>query len=389
MTNSEQRALASPPEIALSWSPPRWVLTITRGITGLLMIAAAIATLVFGAKAISAWNREFEFLTLALFPIILFITVAIHEYGHVLGARWGRLTPMRMRVGRLDLLKQRRGWRVRLHRNRQPMYGFVIAYPQPGTPLRAAYIKMTVAGPSANLVAAAIFCGCGLAAGAGASEICLALAVMNLAIGVINLIPTAVKHPSDGLLLLGWWRGIPENEPGLVFTRLMGLSLEGMTADEYPEATMALLAQQPLPMRLTYEYLRLKASQDRGEWWVAEDVERELQNHLGALGPAMAHACEDLIALLRAEIVFSKMLVRGDSNELENSASRSIVEWFAPYLIPRIQALRAALAGNVQERDRQLRVSEIRVEQSLDRGLQISETRLRKAVLGVQAAVRA
>ena len=102
----------------------------------------------------------------------------------------------------------------------------------------------------------------------------------------------------------------------------------------------------------------------------------------------MTQACEELVALLRAEICFSKMLVHGDTNQFEDSVSQSTVEWFAPYLIPRIQALRAALAGNEQERDRQLRVSEMHVEQGIDRGLQVSETRLRTAVLGVRAAVR-
>ena len=71
MTNNEKPRARESAENRPTWSPPRWVLTITRGITGLLMIAAAVATLVFGAKAISAWDREFEFLTLALFPIVL------------------------------------------------------------------------------------------------------------------------------------------------------------------------------------------------------------------------------------------------------------------------------------------------------------------------------
>ena len=94
-----------------------------------------------------------------------------------------------------------------LHRNRQPMYGFVIAYPRAGASVREAYIKMTLAGRQQS------DCGGNLLwlwigdqsrrigdmPGAGRK---------NLAIGVVNLIPTVPSIPATGSYC---WGGCAES----------------------------------------------------------------------------------------------------------------------------------------------------------------------------------
>ncbi|MBD8872857.1 site-2 protease family protein [Rhodanobacter sp. DHB23] len=85
-------------------------------------------------------------------------TVIIHELGHYAAARWAGMTVMQVRFGRIEVISQQRGWRVRWStRQKIRVGGLVSAACDPGRPMRPQVLCLAAGGPLANLVAVAIF----------------------------------------------------------------------------------------------------------------------------------------------------------------------------------------------------------------------------------------
>lgn len=372
----EGAALAAP------WDVPQWAVAIGGKLATLSIVIGGIATYFLCYLALHEWSREFSFFAILLAPVFGFLAVVAHEFGHVAGAIWARMTPMRMQVGNLDLLKRRRGWRMRWHRNKLRVSGFVIAFPHPDEPLRRSFVKMIIGGPLANMLLATIFIGAAqFPMPTGLAYLGFAFAGMNLAVAVATLLPSQRDMASDGMQLMQWMRGKPDDGPGMAFVGLMGISVNGMTADELPDAEVAVLARQAMPMPLMFEWIRLKASQNLEEWHVGEAVERSLDEHLSSLDDRMLPHLSEFLVLIRAEIAFSKAMAELDASHLTHLPNGDAgLTWNAPHLAPRFQALGAALAGNADERKEFLQRSKKLAEQSVDLALHRSEAKLRASI---------
>ena len=371
---------ASPPP----WDVPVWVTTTGKALSGLLIATGALVAWFCCYLAAYDWMREFAYLAILLLPLVAFIAVFVHEIGHVKGAEWGRMTPVRMQLGNLDFLKQSNGWRVRWYRNKLRVSGFVVAYPHPAESLRGSAIKMIIGGPLANLLAAIIFFGAGqVLMPSAAAYLCFAFAAMNTAMGVANLMPMRFGWASDGLQLLWWLRGMSEGHRDLAFMRLMGRTVSGTTADKLPASEVAMLAEQAMPMPLIFEWLKLKASHSRNEWQAAEEVERSLDRHIAVADPTMLPQLAELIAIMRAEISFSKAISSRDTSVLDIDVLDAGTRWLVPHLAPRLQALQAALGGDIETCEALLLQSQVHAERSVDKALHHSEARLRDAVIAI------
>jgi hypothetical protein len=58
------------------------------------------------------------------------------------------------------------------------------------------------------------------------------MAVLNLVVGLANLLPTSREIASDGLLMIQWLRCKDERTPDLHFARLNALSVKGVLAED-------------------------------------------------------------------------------------------------------------------------------------------------------------
>ncbi|MDR6671816.1 M50 family metallopeptidase [Xanthomonas sp. 1678] len=198
---------------------------------------------------------------------MLLATLAVHEYGHLLAARGIGMTVYMMKIGPLQMLARRRGWRLRWQRGWPGYAGYVMALINPYAALRPQYAVLSAGGPAANLLVALLMGALGLNLGVQArvGAFCVGFAVLNLAVGLANLIPSRTAiGPSDGLYLLGLSRRLDADRPDRVLAQLNGLSCRGITADNLPAERVALLAQDD--WWLFHSWFVLKAAQNRCQW---------------------------------------------------------------------------------------------------------------------------
>lgn len=309
------------------------------------------------------------------------VAIWLHEAGHYVGARVMGMRVLRVNATLVDMIPQRRGLRARW-RGVRGLGGFVYALPVPDRPMRPAYLAHIAGGPGANLLVALL---CMLTVwlfretqGIG---LLLAFGVINAALGVSNLVPRANAIHNDGYLLLSWIRGVDEQGPALLPTRLASLSVSGVQADALPEAELAEMERQPSPLPLHALWYRIKAAQHRGEWEAAPALKEALETQLALLDPAMRTALHDFIELLRVEIAFSEaMRVRSDAPLRDVAIGRDIA-WFAPPLVPRLDALYAASSGDAAVCLRALEQARRYAENEIEASVATSEARIATALL--------
>lgn len=366
---------------APTWELSRWVLKSFQLMAVIAWIACVAITAICFVGMFEEWTPRYSLVGIILLPIASFAAALIHEFGHLKGAEWGQMIPVRMLVGNIDFKKVARGWKVRWHRSPLNLAGLVIAYATPDRSLRESSIKMTAGGPLANIAAAVFFFCIARYIEVGTLRLgFIGFAILNTAMGAINLLPTRKLFPSDGLQLLYWLRGFPEDDPSTTYTRLMGRSVCGTTAESLPDDEISALDSQPLPMPLVAIWLRLKASQNRGDWFQASGFENSLNQLLAQHEPAVVRQMDDNVVIMRAEIAFSKAMAAHEPSHVADIQLNSNARWFAPHLMPRLQAVAAKLAGDGDKAECYLRESEQQAEQSIDLALRASEALLRKSI---------
>ena len=311
--------------------------------------------------------------------LFIFLSLILHELGHVVGARVYGMTVARVNISGIEFHSLRRGVRVRQsrikHRN---VGGYVQAFPMFGRPMRPQMISLTLGGPMGNLVVA-ILCGaCGWLMFPRASAFfLLSFATLNLGSALVNLIPYQGSLPSDGLVLLRLLRGFDENATELAQLRLISRSIAGQTADQLPEDEVVLLEQQPSPIPLIALWYRLKADQNRGDWARADSRRTQFEALEHALVPAQRTMLFETLAILRTELAFSRAMLTGDSTELDKAPLPARAAWTCPWLQLRCQALAASLRGDRTRCAELLETSRRKAENSIDRALWSSEALLR------------
>ncbi|QSX77970.1 zinc metalloprotease [Agrilutibacter solisilvae] len=375
---------ATPPPSDFAWNPPPAAQLACKVLQGVLNWLAIVASVACCCVAVAFWREDLGFLGIFLCVALWVLAVAVHEGGHVLGARASGMTVFHASVGRLEFKAQRRGWRVRWNRKKPQLAGLVVAFPDPRVPMRAPCMLMTVAGPAANALVGGL---CALLAaalwerGGSACWLLLSFASINLPLALTNLLPTQKHAASDGLMLLRWLRARDEAAPELVFARLNGLSAVGTTADQLPPDQVALLETQPAPMPLVHLWFVLKADQNRLDWHRAAALHDVLEERVAAMPVEQQAGLEAFIAQLRCEIRFSRAMagIPNDA-ELEHGLDAD-ADWHYPTLRLRCRALTAARAGDAALARQLLEQTRASARQSVDLAMEKSEHRLCEAVL--------
>ncbi|WP_185823992.1 M50 family metallopeptidase [Xanthomonas sp. SI] len=349
----------------------------------MVLLAVGVGAMLIGCSAVAGvWiPRSLEILAVCLLPAMLLATLAVHEYGHLLAARGMGMTVYMMKIGPLQMLARRRGWRVRWQRGRSGYAGYVMALINPYAALRPQYAVLSAGGPAANLLVALLTGALALHLGVQArmGAFCVGFAVLNLAVGLANLIPTRTAiGPNDGLYLLGLSRRLDADRPELVLAQLNGLSCKGITADNLPAERVALLAQGD--WWLFHSWFVLKAAQNRCQWRHAAALEVAVADQIAALPEHSAAHFSQLIAILQCELSFSRAMAgETDAAPLDATLTAEI-DWSIPSLRMRCQALMAVQRGEDASALRLLDQAQECAQGELDPSLRISEGILLEAV---------
>lgn len=366
------------------WLPPRWLQLPFNGLQAALGWGGAIASMVSCIVFVHYWSPQWSFVGMVLTPLLGLPTIAIHEWGHVLGARAAGMTVSHVFVGPFQFQAQRHGWRMRWHRSRRKttVHGFVRAYPNPDGPMRNGWLLMTGAGPAANLLTAAAATAIALALGHSAfGWLAAGMAMLNLAVGLANLLPTSREAASDGLLLLQWLRCKDENTPELHFSRLGALSITGVLDEDLPQHQVEALARMPMPMPLAHAWIVLKQHQHAGAWDEGADLADLVEERIATVPDEYKPYYDSFIRSLRCEIRFTRSMAgRMDEGAIGQELNAEC-DWHHPWLRPRCHALVAALANDESATRRHLADARRWAERSIDRSLEMSEAILGEAIL--------
>jgi hypothetical protein len=347
------------------------------------MFVATAATVIGCVTLADQVSEKWAFLGILLWPVLVYAAVAIHEFGHWFGARSAGMTVFLAWIGPVQLKPMRQRMRVRWHWHRAKIHGAVMAFPDPNLPIRNQLMRMTVCGPGANLLAGLLFGAIGLEwlftpVGLPLSG----FAVLNLALAIGNMLPTERRLASDGLVFLRSLRlRDEENVPELIFMRLNGMAMQGVTADELPQAQVAKLEGMAMPMPLVHLWYSIKRHQHSAEWKQAVGLESRFDELLTGLPDASKRHMADFIASIRCELRFSRAMAGMPLGEPIDHGLGEDLNWLMPTLRPRCQALTAIREGKLDLARARLAESERWASQSIDLALERSEKLLRQAML--------
>lgn len=350
----------------LGWAALSWLL-LTAGIAGGMVCAIEAA-------------GSMNWIALPMLVGIWIGTVLVHEYGHVLGARAAGMVPWIMQVGVLQCHALKRGWRIRIRRGTRPLAGYVMAFVDPERPPSRQISAMAASGPAANLmvVASAVVAFVVLEDGR-VRAIVAAVGIVNLAVGLANLLPRKTPCESDGAMLLRALKA-PDTLEYSIVDRLNGMSVRGVTADRLPKELLDSLAQAAPPMPLIALWFALKARQNMCDWDAAAALASLVESAVEETPAEVRSAFHELIASLRCEVGFSvEMVDTGTANDADPDIHPEL-DWHMPWLRPRWQALRAARRGDPVLAHRLLKASAKHAERSVDRSLRICERRIRAQI---------
>jgi hypothetical protein len=352
------------------------------GVLQFLLFTAGFAVLTVGCLALMhAFHRSADFLGFALIAPAFMVSVALHEYGHVLGARAMGMTPYLMHIGPLQMSKRRRGWRIRWKDKRAGYAGMVMAFVNPHARLRGQYLAMLAAGPGMNLIVAlAAACGALYLVQSELSAFLWGFAGINVALALVNLVPRRKRMASDGRHIVELCRGFDEDSPAAAFARVCGLSVKGITADKIPDELLDRLAGQPSPFPLFHVLFLMNALQAHRQWVRVVDLEPVLEEHIAGLSAEHASGMESLIGALRCEIAFAKAMAGQMPTSALDGQLGSDYDWAVPGLRPRLQALMAVREGDMALAGSLLQQSERHMGHSIDEAFRMSETNIRKAI---------
>jgi hypothetical protein len=187
-------------------------------------------------------------LVLACVPVI-FLFLAAHEAGHLLGGRLAGFRFMLFIVGPLKIHRERDRIRLGLNRNAGLVGGLAACMPEDPRDLRRRTLTMVAGGPLASLVTGAFALGLffgldlqslppesGLAALYGSVAL-LMYGGGSLTIGVVTLIPGRTSgFLTDGARILQLLRGGPRAERDVALMALIASSQAGLRPRDWDGA---------------------------------------------------------------------------------------------------------------------------------------------------------
>ena len=360
---------------------------LARALQTLLVVASCMVCIAYGFALFGDGSFGWALL---LWTTLQYPAIVIHELGHCAGARLGGMRVHTVQISAFEFNPLRRGfrWRWRPLPRRAGIGGYVIAYVDPATPPRRARVLMTASGPALNLVFAAILFGLGeLLRPHALGWLCLMFAVINAMMGLANLVPHFGHLANDGLQLWQLWKAGP-NYAEPPHARLAGASMAGCTADRLPEEDLAAMEADGPVMRLFALWYRLKGDQNRGEWGRAVARQQAMDEAVAEIDPRLLAPWNDLLALLRAELAFSRALVSNDAAALGQDLLPPRLAWYMPHFQARCLALQAALNGDREACEHWLDACRREAEQSKDAAVPLSEAMLGSQVRALLDRVR-
>ncbi|WP_051120996.1 M50 family metallopeptidase [Pseudomonas sp. S9] len=279
--------------------------------------------------------------------------IILHESGHYFGARFNCMTVLSMRVMAVEIQFLRRGFKLRWspQSKGRKLGGYLMVAGNLKRPLRRQMLWMVMMGPVLNLVMSLACIGLWWFTHGLASALAMGFSLVNLGMGLTNLLPTLRGHASDGMVFIVWWLHQNDDRPELAQTRLLALSVAGTPSEQLPEADIVNLSQGSMPGPLIALDYRLTALLNRGQWQAAVLLERELELLLQAQ-PKIG--MDTLIRLLRIELSFARAYLQRDVTGLWSDWMNQDINWYAPWLRPRCEALRSILLGDLQQAETHL-----------------------------------
>lgn len=356
------------------WTPGAFV----AGLCKLLMFAVIYFGVTYGVRQLRPLIRTLDYPVVASVLILLalaFVAVVIHELGHFLAARANRMAVLRVQLGPLQWLLQRGRSRIRWDARGHWLGGGVLAMPRRDGSYRRQLAWLVSGGPLANLgLAAAAWAGSGLVGDSTAEALLRSFSVVNLMLGVGNLLPTT--GGTDGGQLVRLAKGMDLGQPGTEMLEANIRAFAGEGADQLPEALVQGLDRE---VPIAGQWFRLFASIRRDDWQGIQAVEARLDEMEAALDRASREGWAVMLALMRAEIAFARGLRGGKLAPLDGPFLEEL-----PYQRPgfreRYQALVHALAGEWEACRVVLLKAEHEAGFNLDRASRDTETLLRGKV---------
>jgi hypothetical protein len=127
-------------------------------------------------------------------------------------------------------------------------------------------------------------------------------------------------------------------------------------------------------------WFRTKAAQNRGDWDGTPALIEATEAQIQMLTRAQQTCLRPLIEHLRGELAFSEAMRLRDASPLRDPALPLDVAWLAPELCPRVEALRAALRGDMASCERALEDARRYAENEVDAASAPSEARIATAL---------
>lgn len=240
--------------------------------------------------------------TLLMLPIVWWVCVVVHEFGHLLGGRIGGMRALMLFAGPLHLEFNADGVRVLRNRVAATWGGLAVCAPrtEQGT-TRGSYALLVACGPLASFLLAAVTGPGAFAVGGWWGGVLFATAALSVVIGVATLLPVrAGGYMSDGGQLLGLARRDQETRQRLALGALMGQSYAGVRPRDWDPALLRAIGEHSgdATLRAVTAMLAAGRAEDRGDLDDADARWREVAAIVtGADGASIAEAARGAFAL--------------------------------------------------------------------------------------------
>ena len=269
---------------------------VRAGIIGGL-VGGISAALIFNLAGLPRFEPGISWGALVVPGIVLvfYLTVAVHEAGHLLAGAFSGFRPCILIVGPLKLERVSGRWRMGANRSAPIFGGLAAGVPIDAVNLRQRMIRLIAGGPLASLVSGLI----AVVVLAALKEpgpritltgqdafgyiLLLAFTLISLLIAFIALVPTVTEgYTSDGGQILKFLKNSPEVEAEVALTAVSTSSLAGTRPRDWDAAMLARAMSLPgtsskMPLALLLAHLH---ALDRGD---VEEARRLLHASLAGL----------------------------------------------------------------------------------------------------------
>lgn len=245
------RHLAEPPSAASARSPTSWwAMVVSAGLGGgLSYVGISMAMDVELARGLVGLPPMQALGFAAGLLLVVWLSLLVHEAGHLLGGWLGNLRPLLLLAGPLRMDLEGGAVRLRYNREASTWGGLAVAVPRQQEVGRTTVALMVAGGPAAS-VGLALCAWLVPAQGLMVQGWLGFVVLISGAIAVGTLLPmTMGGYVSDGGQLLQLWRGSSDSIHRLQLAAVLGLSAASRRPRDWPLASLsevAVNAQAPV-----------------------------------------------------------------------------------------------------------------------------------------------